>query len=42
MKQSDTPMTDAAVYIAFDYDTVVSVDFARDLERELAATEPKP
>lgn len=34
---SDTPRTDAAVYIASDYDDVVSVDFARDLERELTA-----
>ena len=34
-KQSDTPRTDAAAYTATDYDAVVSVDFARDLEREL-------
>ena len=35
-EQSDTPRTDATVYIASDYDDAVSVDFARDLERELA------
>ena len=37
MEQGDTPRTDAAAYTATDYDDVVSVDFARDLERELAA-----